>query len=92
MNRTLATLVAAATLLAAASCCCCCDWNPNDWNWDWDGLPTPFFDTPTPAPTPAKGLPRALEGIMPGLVGDRRHGPGKVETRGGPPSSPPGRR
>jgi len=53
MNRTLATLVAAATLLAAASCCCCCDWNPNDWNWDWDGLPTPFFDTPTPAPTPA---------------------------------------
>ena len=59
MNRTLATLVAVATLLAAASCCCCCgglDWA--DWDWD-DFQPTLIFETSvpptydTPAPTPA---------------------------------------
>jgi hypothetical protein len=49
MNRTLATLIAAATLLAAASCCCCTD---TDWNWEVYFQPTPIPETPTPGPTP----------------------------------------
>ncbi|MBE9508121.1 MAG: immune inhibitor A [Chloroflexi bacterium] len=49
MNRTLATLIAAATLLAAASCCCCTD---TDWNWEFFFQPTPIPETPIPGPTP----------------------------------------
>ena len=53
MNRTLAMLVAVATLLAAASCCCCCgDFNWGDWDWEKFIQPTLVFDTPTPEPSP----------------------------------------
>jgi len=53
MNRTLAMLVAVATLLAAASCCCCCgDFNWGDWDWEKFIQPTLAFDTPTPEPSP----------------------------------------
>jgi len=58
MNRTFASLVAAATLLAVASCCCC----GTGFGWDWERFlqPTlifetpvpPVYDTPTPEPTP----------------------------------------
>ncbi|RLC63894.1 MAG: hypothetical protein DRI80_02760 [Chloroflexota bacterium] len=53
MNRTLAMLVAVATLLAAASCCCCCGgFNWGDWDWEKFIQPTLVFDTPTPEPSP----------------------------------------
>ena len=53
MNRTLAMLVAVATLLAAASCCCCCGgFNWGDWDWEEFIQPTLVFDTPTPEPSP----------------------------------------
>jgi len=53
MNRTLAMLVAVATLLAAASCCCCCGgFNWGDWDWEKFIQPTLAFDTPTPEPSP----------------------------------------
>ena len=59
MNRTIAVLVAALTMLTAASCCCC----GGGFDWDWDGFfrPTlvfettvpPIYETPSPEPTPA---------------------------------------
>jgi immune inhibitor A len=65
MNRTLAMLVAVATLLAAASCCCCCggfDWP--DWDWEKFLEPTLVFATPVPpvdktqTPEPAPAITR----------------------------------
>ena len=53
MNRTLVTLVTAATLLVAASCCCCGGLDWDDWSWKEFPQPTLLVETPVPEPTPA---------------------------------------
>jgi len=53
VNRTLVTLVTAATLLVAASCCCCGGLDWDDWSWKEFPQPTLLVETPVPEPTPA---------------------------------------